>query len=181
MPFGYWIPTATRPCFSREELALVPSCIRENAWVIQDPSSGCRGVGVGGELSAETGYPVLAMLPPLYPEWLGDQSFLKTHNVRFPYVVGAMAHAIASAEMVIAMARANMLAFYGAGGVHPSRVEQAIVQIREGVEAAGLSWAPTSFTAPTNRNSRTSWRTCTCVTVFDGLMRPPICVSLRQS
>jgi PfaD family protein len=147
MSIGFWQPTTTRACFSREELAIVPAYIRENAWVIQDPSSGCPGVGIGGELSAG-GYPVLAVLPPLYPEWLGDQSFLRTHNVRFPYAIGAMAHAIASASLVIAAAKARMLAFYGAGGVHPTKVEQAVVEIRQAVEAEGLSWGANLIHSP---------------------------------
>ncbi len=39
---------------------------------------------------------VLAVLPPIYPEWLGDRSFTATHGVRFPYVVGEMARGIAT-------------------------------------------------------------------------------------
>lgn len=148
MSIGYWLPTTTTACFTREELAVAPAYVRENAWLIQDPSSGCPGVGIGGEFAASGGYPVLAVLPPLYPEWLGDHSFLQAHNVRFPYVAGAMAHAIASAPLVIALARARILAFYGAGGVHPTRVEQAVVQIREAVEAEGLSWGANLIHSP---------------------------------
>src|SRR5262249_28238828 len=52
---------------------------------------------------------VMATLPPVYPEWLGDRSFTTAHGVRFPYVAGEMANGIATTRMVVAMARAQML------------------------------------------------------------------------
>src|SRR5262249_8307914 len=41
-----------------------------------------------------------AILPPLYPEWLGDRTFNEIHKVRFSYVGGEMARGIASVELV---------------------------------------------------------------------------------
>ncbi len=151
MSLGYWNPTTSRACFSPEELAVAASLIREHTWLVQDPSSGCPGAGFAGEPSASASpgaYPVFAVLPPLYPEWLGDRSFLQTHNVRFPYIAGAMAHAIAGPTLVIALARARILAFYGAGGVHPSRVEQAVVDICVGTQADNLSWGANLLHSP---------------------------------
>ena len=56
---------------------------------------------------------VVAILPGVHPEWLGSRSFIQQHHVRFPYVAGAMANGIASAEMVIVMTNQNMLSFFG--------------------------------------------------------------------
>jgi trans-AT polyketide synthase/acyltransferase/oxidoreductase domain-containing protein len=70
-----------------------------------------------------------ATLPPLYPEWLGDRSFTETHGVRFPYVTGEMANGIATTRMVVAMARAEMLGFFGAAGLGPARVERAVHEL----------------------------------------------------
>ena len=63
-----------------------------------------------GEHAATT---VCGLLPPLFPEWLGDRGFLDVYGIRFPYIVGEMARGIASEEMVIAAARYDILAFFG--------------------------------------------------------------------
>jgi PfaD family protein len=79
----------------------------------------------------EPGYEVVATLPPVYPEWLGDRSFTDTHEVRFPYVAGEMANGIATTRMVAAMARARMLGFFGAAGLDPTSVERAVRELAD--------------------------------------------------
>jgi PfaD family protein len=76
-------------------------------------------------------WPLLAVLPPLYPEWLGDRSFGEVHGVRFPYVSGAMANGIATTDLVIAMANAGFLGFFGAAGLSPGRVEAAVKLLKK--------------------------------------------------
>jgi len=73
--------------------------------------------------------PLLAVAPACRPRHLGSASFARDHGVRFCYVAGAMANGIASAEMVEAMGRAGMLAFFGAAGLGPEAVEDAIDRI----------------------------------------------------
>src|SRR5204862_982904 len=88
------------------------------------------GVALGGDaLITADGYRLLGTLPPLYPEWLGDRSFCEAHGVRFAYIAGEMANGITTTAMVIAMARAEMLAFFGAGGLAPARVEVAVDEL----------------------------------------------------
>ncbi len=72
---------------------------------------------------------MLGTLPPIYPEWLGGGSFNEAHGVRFPYIAGEMANGIATVELVVAMARAEMLGFFGAAGLAPERVEAAVVEL----------------------------------------------------
>jgi PfaD family protein len=91
-------------------------------------------VALGGELvlsssASDADLPLLATLPALYPEWLGDRSFCEVHRVRFPYVAGEMANGIATTRLVIAMARAQMLGFFGAAGLSFPRVEQAVDEL----------------------------------------------------
>ncbi len=62
---------------------------------------------------------------------LGAESFRRDHGVRFNYVAGAMAAGIGSVDIVVAMAKAGMLGFFGSGGVPLKRVEQAIVEVKE--------------------------------------------------
>ena len=65
-------------------------------------------------------------LPPCRPEHLGDASFCAEHRLRFPYMAGAMANGIGSAEIVEAMGKAGMLGSFGAAGLPLATVEAAI-------------------------------------------------------
>ncbi len=100
--------------------------------MVQHPHDGALGVATGGHVDhAGTDiWPLRGVLPPLYPEWLGDRSFAQTHGVRFPYVAGSMANGIATTRMVIEMGRAGFLGFFGAAGLSYGRVEQAVAELR---------------------------------------------------
>ena len=87
---------------------------------------------MGGEVSSQPAnglLPVLASLPAIYPEWLGDRSFCEVHGLRFPYVAGEMANGIATTAMCIAAAKAGFMGFFGAGGLGFARVEEAVNQL----------------------------------------------------
>ena len=73
-------------------------------WVVR---AGDRlAVGFDGTVQASAGhYSIVALLPALYPEWLGDRGFCEDHGIRFPYVAGAMATGISSVALVCAAAR----------------------------------------------------------------------------
>ena len=75
------------------------------------------------------GLPLLAVSPTCRPQNFGSASFARDHGVRFCYLAGAMANGIGSAELVEAMGRAGMLAFFGAAGLGPGTVEDAIDRI----------------------------------------------------
>lgn len=114
---------ATLAVFDRAGLVSAPARFRERMHVLRAPSG---HIGVGFEGAGEEHGDVLATLPPLYPEWLGDRAFNEVHGVRFPYVAGAMANGIATAELVVAMSRAGMLGFFGAAGLTPDRVQTGV-------------------------------------------------------
>jgi trans-AT polyketide synthase, acyltransferase and oxidoreductase domains len=134
------------PVFSPEELLAALPRVREPVHVVFDPATSRVGLAVGGEILpsghlAQGDYPLLATLPAVYPEWLGDRSFNEAHGVRFPYVAGEMANGIATADMVIAMARAGMLGFFGAAGLSYERVEQGIDTIANALgDRDGAPW-----------------------------------------
>lgn len=75
-------------------------------------------------------YPVIAYVPPVTVQNLGDQQFCLDHNVHFPYMAGAMANGIASVELVEAMANENLLASFGAAGLQLSEIESAITRLK---------------------------------------------------
>jgi trans-AT polyketide synthase/acyltransferase/oxidoreductase domain-containing protein len=99
-----------------------------------------RGVTVvSDDRSISPAAQVLAAVPSITPERLGAPGFLRDHGVRYPYMSGAMANGIASASLVVAMARAGFLASFGAAGLVPSRVEEALTTIQQ--QAPGLLFA----------------------------------------
>ncbi len=147
---GVWIGQGEVPAFKETEiLALIPE-LRGPMHVVLDPETGGIGIARGGAIAAGSttaadgtvSWPLLASLPASYPEWLGDRSFGEVHGVRFPYASGAMANGIASTRLVIAMARSGFMAFFGAAGLAPERVEQAIDELERELGAAG-SGGPT--------------------------------------
>jgi PfaD family protein len=71
-----------------------------------------------------------AFLPALRLEDLGDPTFRADHGLRFAYAAGAMANGIGSADIVEAMSRAGMVAFFGAAGLPLSAVEAAVTRVR---------------------------------------------------
>jgi trans-AT polyketide synthase, acyltransferase and oxidoreductase domains len=70
----------------------------------------------------------------LGPQDLGSESFRSEHGVKYNYVAGAMAAGIGSADIVVDMAKAGMLGFFGSGGVPLDKVEKTIVDIKKRLE-----------------------------------------------
>lgn len=134
-PVGSWLAGTARPAFTPAELLAAVPRVREQAHVVLEAPKGGLGVGFAGEIvwngraNGRTAYPLVATLPAIYPEWLGDRSFCEVHGTRFPYLTGAMANGIATPALVIAVGKAGMMGFFGAAGLAPARVEQALVEI----------------------------------------------------
>ncbi len=82
-----------------------------------------------GALS-DDGEPIVAFVPAIPPEQLGDPTFRDDHRLRFAYMTGAMANGIGSVEIVTAMSRAGMLGFFGAAGLSVERVTSAVDQLQ---------------------------------------------------
>ncbi|MCB9759264.1 MAG: PfaD family polyunsaturated fatty acid/polyketide biosynthesis protein [Alphaproteobacteria bacterium] len=70
----------------------------------------------------------------------GARAFCERMGVARPYIAGAMAGGIGSAEIVVAMSRAGMLGFFGAGGLGLKAVAESADRIR-----AELGDAPAGF------------------------------------
>lgn len=99
-------------------------------YVVQD-FRGRIGVATEGDVtSAGKGLSLLAMVNPLPPEQLGDSTFLQDYKLKYAYKTGAMANGIASEELIVAIGKANLLGSFGAAGLVPGRVLQAIEKIQ---------------------------------------------------
>ena len=136
--------------------------VREPVRIVRDPNRGAVTVSVGESASSMArasrsgALPerqpaqgeMIGWLPPLYPEWLGDRGFQEAHGVRFPYVTGAMANGIATPRLVVEVARAGMLGFFGAAGLSFDRVEAGLDEIVRNLEGREVSWGANLIHSP---------------------------------
>jgi trans-AT polyketide synthase, acyltransferase and oxidoreductase domains len=125
-----WVPGRTPAAFSAADIAAGIRRLREPLHIIRGAKGHEPGVGVDGRVAtSDTGYELVGTLPPMYPEWLGDRSFCRVHGVRFPYVAGEMANGIATTGLVVALARAELLGFFGAAGLALPVIERAVTEL----------------------------------------------------
>jgi len=97
-------------------------------------ADGPAGLGTaiaGAEKYGSGSTRLVGILPEFAPEDLGAEEFKARYGVRYAYYTGAMANAIASTRLVIALGKAGMLGSFGSAGVVASRLESAISEIKE--------------------------------------------------
>ena len=151
---GKWVRGGRAPAFDGRDLLAAVHEVRSPAHIVREHEQGRIGVGFAGEMrtdsqvNGDAALPLLATLPALYPEWLGDRSFNETHGVRFPYVTGAMANGIATTQLVEAVARAGMLGFFGAAGLGYPVVEAALDRLDEALGATDFAWGMNLIHSP---------------------------------
>jgi PfaD family protein len=118
--------------------------LEEAFWVLE--RNGCFVLTPGSLSDAgvqpfdDPGTRCVGFLPPLPIEHLGDPGFRTDHRLRYAYVAGAMANGIASAELVEALARAEMLGFFGAAGLDLPRIEEAIERLQRSLAAESFGF-----------------------------------------
>lgn len=159
---GHWTPPHTPYTAMGEGVNHDTNClsmiqdVRQTLYLVYDERQGSLSLRTGGTPSFGEAFlknsphamPLVAVLPPIYPEWLGDASFRALHRTRFNYVGGAMARGIASPALVIELAKAGMLGFFGAAGLSVQRVEQEILSIKHALEGSGLPWGANLIHSP---------------------------------
>ena len=149
--FGSWKPESTIP--GPLEFVEHINNIRKPLYIIRDKKTGRIFSAINGQIdsigNSEGPYGLIGILPTIYPEWLGDRTFQEVHNVRFNYIAGAMYRGITSTRMVIAMAKAHMLAFFGAAGFSPAKVEKNIKEIADALIDEKLSFGSNLIYSPT--------------------------------
>ena len=140
-PLGRWVPNGSDPRSNPDALRTALADLDRTVVLVQTDNG--PAVAEGGTVSwtsSDDAYPVAAIVPPLHPASLGDPDFCADHGLRFPYVTGAMANGIASAEVVEAIGNTGMLAFFGAAGLSLDRIEAAIIRFK-----ASLTGQPFGF------------------------------------
>ena len=134
---GWFIPTDAPPQAGRALLVRALQTLHAPVFVVQDgdvlKTATDGQVTLSAEAPSAAALPVLAYVPPLPPSHLGHPSFQERYGVHANYVAGAMANGIASEAVVIEMAKAGLLGFFGAAGLPTSRIAQAIHTIRASI------------------------------------------------
>ena len=126
-----WRPDGRRPASDPQTLRDLLADVRRPVVLVRTESGPALADGGSVVWDATDGLPVLAILPRLHPSALGDPAFCADHGLRFPYVTGAMANGIASAELVEAVGGAGMLGFFGAAGLSLDRIETNVLRIKQ--------------------------------------------------
>jgi trans-AT polyketide synthase/acyltransferase/oxidoreductase domain-containing protein len=133
-PLGWWRPHGGAPTADPAAVRELLGDLRAAVAVVRTSGGFAVAQGgsavLGGPAPAPDCYPLAAHLPPLSPADLGDPGFLAAHRVKYPYMTGAMANGIGSAELVEAMSRAGLLGSFGAAGLSIDRVTQAIDRLQ---------------------------------------------------
>ena len=151
---GVWVGDPSEASFLPLDAAAIQSSIRKSTCVAFDAATRRIGIAQQGEVKTspvQNGtphYSLLGILPPLYPEWLGDRGFQETHGVRFAYVGGALARGIGSTRLVIELGKMGALGMFGAAGLSPEVVEAAITEISAELDPRGLSWGSNLIHSP---------------------------------
>ncbi|HTH84738.1 MAG TPA: 2-nitropropane dioxygenase, partial [Mycobacterium sp.] len=124
-----------------------PAAVRE---ALSRLHEACHVVAVSDHVHITSSVPargrLLAVLPPCVPQGLGSAAFRNAHRVKLAYLAGGMALGIASTDLVTAMARAGLLAAFGAGGLPLPDVERAAAQLS--AATAGASYVMNLLHAP---------------------------------
>ena len=126
----YWQGSPRDMAFTIEDIQEKLQQTHLPCYVMKD-FKGRIGVSNGGALVSEgRGLEVLATVQALPAEKLGDPTFLADYKLDRAYKTGAMANGIASADLVVAIGKQNMLGSFGAAGLIPARIREAISQIQ---------------------------------------------------
>ncbi len=135
---GWWTKGEDEPGLGHDAVYSAIKQLEKPIYVID--AGGQIGVAQGGgintsltsgdPISQKGQFPWIGFVPPLHPASMGSPDFMRTHGLRYPYVIGAMANGITSTKMVEAAGRAGMLGFYGAAGLAIPQIETAIQDLQ---------------------------------------------------
>jgi len=131
-PLGRWRSDGSAPTVLAAEASAILGDLRSTVSVVAGESGAAVARGGSGSFGHEHvgSHDLLAYLPSLPPARLGGVRFVVDHGLKYPYMTGAMANGIASAEIVEAMSRAGMLGSFGAAGLSFQRVAQAVDRLQ---------------------------------------------------
>lgn len=146
---AWYIPSSSAPLTGRDALIRGLQQLDADVAVVQTsqgPGVATGGVAVMGGDPPKGALKLLAWVPKTTPDQLGAPSFRETYGVRANYVAGAMANGIASAELVIVLAKAGLMGFFGAAGLDTPTITTALDRIQD--EAGDLAYGVNLIHSP---------------------------------
>ena len=141
-PLGHWVPNGAAPIDAAAAFRDAIGNLNAPLVVVRNRDAFAIAPGGTATLGASPTakqLPIVAYLPPLHPSQLGDPTFREDHALKYPYMTGAMANGIGSADIVEEMCGAGMLGSFGAAGLSLERIAQAIDRIQAKVGHATYS------------------------------------------
>ena len=136
---GWWLPGDSEPEPGGHAVRSAILKVTQPAYLLD--INGLPAVGRGGTITIgsdaplqSAAVPLRAYTPPLHPEDLGDPQFKDKHNLRYAYIVGAMANGITSVEMVEKAGNAGWVGFFGAAGLALDQIESAIDRLQQNLK-----------------------------------------------
>lgn len=136
---GWWQPDVRSPESGDHALRDAIHHVARPVYLVQSggaPAAATDGRVILGDSAlpaSEGSYPLLAYAPSLHPDQFGDPLFKQAHQLKYPYIAGAMANGITSVRMVVEAARGGMMGFFGAAGLRPDEIEKALDQIQNDI------------------------------------------------
>ena len=133
IPIGTWVGSESEITTNPEEIRSILKDLGSECFLLDYQNQ--IGVTQSGDLypltGKEEGIPVIGFLRPQSPAYFGNPGFIKEHGLKYAYMAGSMANAISNESLVIALGKAGFLASFGAGGVPPARLLEAIKTLQD--------------------------------------------------
>ncbi len=98
------------------------------------PESSKKGVAKKEDKMVKAELPQQEISSSITAESLGSDEFKQEYRLKYAYVSGAMVKGIASKELVVKMAKAGLMSYFGAGGLKLPKIEEAIQFIQRELE-----------------------------------------------
>jgi trans-AT polyketide synthase/acyltransferase/oxidoreductase domain-containing protein len=136
---GWWLPGNSEPELGEQAIRSAILKVTQPVYLLD--LNGLPAVGRGGTITIgsdapmqSAAVPLRAYAPSLHPEDLGDPQFKNKHNLRYAYIVGAMANGITSVKMVEKAGNAGWVGFFGAAGLGLDQIESAIDRLQQNLK-----------------------------------------------
>jgi trans-AT polyketide synthase/acyltransferase/oxidoreductase domain-containing protein len=136
---GWWIPEDSGPETDEQVIRSTILKVAQPVYLLN--LNGRPGIGSGGTITMGSNapaqspaFPISAYAPPLHLENLGDQQFKERYDLRYAYIVGAMANGITSVNMVEKAGSAGLVGFFGAAGLALDQIELAIDRLQQNLK-----------------------------------------------
>ena len=136
---GWWLPGNSEPELGEQAIRSAILKVTQPVYLLD--LNGLPAVGRGGTITIgsdapmqSAAVPLRAYAPSLHPEDLGDPQFKNKHNLRYAYIVGAMANGITSVKMVEKAGNAGWVGFFGAAGLALDQIESAIDRLQQNLK-----------------------------------------------